>query len=379
MVHATNRRRSRDRSGPQDATGLLAFPASAFAAKPEAATAGAIALSPTSELVGGVVSPQGEAPSYFAEYATASSEWCKSGGKTGSAEKTEAAQISSTGASAYFVTVEINGLETGVEYCVEVVAKNATGRSKRSGSVKFAAGAPYAEISQTQSAGETSESIAAEVAGAGQATEYAVQYGLSTSEWCSSKGLSGAPEHTTAPRTEPAEAEGQLLEFELTGLTPGASYCAAVHAKNASASTTSAQATFTAAAPLAQVEAATALSPTAVDITGYVDPEGQATHYRVEYASAQDRWCTTGGREGTATASAEAELGVRDANWHEVTVELSGLTRARPTARRSSPATRAAPRRVAHPVSLNSRPARRPSAWDPLKAPVRPAPFSPVR
>jgi hypothetical protein len=63
----------------------------------------------------------------------------------------------------------------------------------------------------------------------GQTTTYKAVYALATSVWCMTNGTSGSPTNSTTFHT---------VSIGVTGLTAGASYCAAISATNASGTST---------------------------------------------------------------------------------------------------------------------------------------------
>ena len=71
----------------------------------------------------------------------------------------------------------------------------------------------------------------AELASAGQPTQYEVTYAEAFSEWCLSHGEHGNPSGGTASLQLPASGNLEFLEIPLQGLADGREYCAVVRAQ----------------------------------------------------------------------------------------------------------------------------------------------------
>lgn len=99
-----------------------------IAGAPTVHTAEAEATGPTTATIEAAIDPAGQATEYRAEYGPASSEWCKSEGSAGAPGN--ALPFQSLGfldAEFHEVAIHLVGLTPGTEYCVEVVAENASG------------------------------------------------------------------------------------------------------------------------------------------------------------------------------------------------------------------------------------------------------------
>lgn len=95
---------------------------------PSVITNSADATSTTTATVTGDVDPIGQPTTYWVEYDLANSDWCTSGGGSGSPTYTTApAGLGATDDSSYGVSVALSGLGGNLDYCAEVVAKNSYG------------------------------------------------------------------------------------------------------------------------------------------------------------------------------------------------------------------------------------------------------------
>ena len=276
--------------------------------------------------VGGEVNPVGQTTSYHVAYGSAASTWCKTGGASGSAEHSSSSStLPFTDDEYHDVTVAIASLSPGSEYCVELLASNASAIG-RGGAVSFRAAAPTAVTEQVQPTGATTAELSGQVDPAGQTTTYHAAYGASGSSWCSSDGSSGSPEHTTSPSTLGFTDTGSHpVSIALGGLTAGDSYCAALVATNA-VTTIGAQVSVT-SSPLVATSFAQATGAATATVSGQVDPAGQSATYEVAYAVAGSGWCASGGSSGSPEhATAPQTLGFSDNSYHLVSVDLSGLS-----------------------------------------------------
>ncbi len=162
----------------------------------------------------------------------------------------------------------------------------------------------------------------------GETTTYDVGYDVASSDWCTTGGASGPPANATTAQTLGfTDNDFHDVSVDLTGLTPGTQYCAAVVASNSSGSATGEQFQFGAGLPLASTFDANATGASTATVEGSVNPSGQTTTYKVEYDVADSDWCQTGGESGSPANSTTAQtLGFTDSAPHDVTVALSGLS-----------------------------------------------------
>jgi hypothetical protein len=198
--------------------------------------------------------------------------------------------------------------------------------------------------------GAETEVVSGEINPGGEATEYVVQYGPSSSPWCggrpSFEALLSSPEagataltgpllgardgdwakapHSTHPTKLPfSDEEHHPVLVEVGGLTPGTEYCAQLVADNHSGSASGGKVLFTAGAP--GVSGST-FAPAVNELEAEVDPAGQASQYQVLYAQVASEWCLSLGSRGTATKLGDpVALPYTDGAFHLVRVELTGL------------------------------------------------------
>jgi hypothetical protein len=285
----------------------------------------------TTETIGGQIDPVGQTTEYHLTYGLGSSTWCTSGGSSGSAEHSTSTQtLGFTDAASHQVSVPLSGLTAGTEYCAAFVAANGSGAAANSDQLRFTAGVPEIFSSEVTPTGATTETIGGQIDPAGQTTTYHVAYGLATSEWCTSNGSSGSPEHSTSTQTLGfTDTTKHEVSISLSGLTAGIEYCEKLAATNGSGTSQSNQMTFTAGVPLVFTNEFRSTGTTTAEVSGEVNPAGQTTQYHVEYGLASSIWCRSGGSSGSPEHSTSAQtLGFTDGTSHTVSVSLSGLTAA---------------------------------------------------
>ena len=319
------------------------------AGRPQAFTDDAASTGATTAIVDGEVNPVGQTTTYQVQYGLASSDWCTSGGNTGTPGTTTTPQtLGFTDNNTHNVSVNLTGLTAGQSYCAQITATNASGTAQ-GGQQQFTAGRPQAFTGPVTSMGPTTATLNGEVNPVGQTTEYKVQYDLQSSPWCTSNGNSGTPSSATGPQTLGfTDNAPHMVSVNLTGLTAGQSYCAQLSATNASGTSQRGLARFTAGAPQASTDDVNSAGATTEVVDGEVNPVGQTTTYQVQYGLASSDWCTSGGNTGTpGTTTTPQTLGFTDNNTHSVSVNLTGLTAGRTTAPSSPPPTPPAPPRAA--------------------------------
>src|SRR5664279_5122458 len=80
-------------------------------------------------------------------------------------------------------------------------------------------------------------------------------------------------------------------------------------------------------APTVYTDSAAATGLTTATVDWIVNPAGQTTTYKVEYGLASSTWCTSGGSSGSpAHTTTPQTLGFTDGTFHDVSVDLTGLT-----------------------------------------------------
>lgn len=302
-------------SGP-----LIRFVAGAPSATTEAARPEGV----STELLGGEIMTAGQSSSYFADYAPASSAWCRGGeGAPGEVLSSPAAEAPSSSPAGQRVSVKLAGLQSGASYCALLIARNVTAESERVGSpLRFTAGAPDLESSEVVSVSGEEAQLSATFRPAGPSAEVQVAYAGADTRAC--WGAGGARVTSTSSAT-PAGEGSVTVAIGLTGLQPGVEYCADVTALNEFGRSETERLTFIAGAPTTR-SLAVAPAGTGALFTGEVDGAGAPTSYLVRYSPASSRWCTSQGSIGEPRfSSPPSPLDFSDGGFHAVQVLLPGL------------------------------------------------------
>lgn len=151
-----------------------------------------------------------------------------------------------------------------------------------------------------------------------EATEYWVDYGPASQEWCTSGGTKGSHEQTAHTTDEYEGNKARYASVKPVGLVLAETYCFALVAKNASGEASGVQLSYTEGAPAVEFKEETLReeidirprSATSEGLIVEVEDEGGApdsveVRYDVEYALASSKWCTSGGVEGSAEHTSE--------------------------------------------------------------------------
>jgi hypothetical protein len=277
----------------------------------------------TTAEVHGAINPDFEAASYGAQYALGTSSWCTTNAKSGTPEATSSQPLAFQDAGYHRVSVALSGLIPGTQYCA-TLAVGGPGARPSSLVRYFTAGQPLGSIDRSTATGPSTEAVTAQIQPTGQASSYALQYALRSSEWCTSSGAHGAHSSTTSVSLPFEDESYHGVSIAVGGLVTGSEYC--VKLQVAAATTLySPQAFFTAGA-LDLTARASLLGAATETITAELDPSGQQVSYEVGYALSGSAWCVSGGAEGSATHIGPRELPFEDAEEHQVSFELTGLT-----------------------------------------------------
>ena len=313
---------------------LLGFPTGAPAATataPEVATLVVSSTNATTAQLEGSINPEGLSTTYAVQYDLATSDWCSSGGSTGSpASTTTATDLGFTDDNFHLVTADLSGLTQNTEYCAQLIATNSSGTGT-GGQAPWTQGIPGTDTAAAFSTSATTATVQGEVDPAGQTTTYKIVYDTAASDWCTSFGSSGNPAGATTPQTL-GFTDGQFhdVSVSLSGLTGGIQYCAEVVATNSTGSTPNDdgdQVPWTQGTPTAFTSNATSTGGTTATVEGQVNPAGQTTTYKIVYDTAASDWCTSFGSSGLPAHSTTSQsVGLTDSTFHDVSVNLSGLT-----------------------------------------------------
>lgn len=211
---------------------MLGVPAAASANSPDVLTVDTYSTGTTAATVEGILNPEDQSTTYEAEYDLESSTWCQTG--TGSPTYTTTGTDPVIVANAAQpVSVNLTGLTEGADYCAQLTATNGDGQTD-GGPVYWTQGAPTVDTDNAFATGDSTAEVDGDVNPAGNNTGYAAEYDVASSTWCTSSGASGSPAHTTGS-TDLGTTDGSVfhdVSVELTGLSTGTSYCAAIVATN---------------------------------------------------------------------------------------------------------------------------------------------------
>jgi hypothetical protein len=278
-------------------------------------------------MLSGQIDPGGQITSYQADYDLQGSDWCMSGGTSGSpADTTSGGTVSGTGA--HNVSVALTGKTTHVHYCAELVATNGDGEDNGA-QVTWLQDKREADTFDASPTSLTSATVEGDVNPEGQfSTTYQVQYGPTSSDGCTSSGVSGAPANTTNPADLGfSDDTFHDVSVNLIGLTTGGEYCAQLITGAGTTEGDGGQVTWTESLPDAVTFDAYSTGASTVTVEGVVNPAGETTGYALEYDLASSDWCTSGGTSGSpATTTDFTDLGSSDPTYQFVSPALAGLT-----------------------------------------------------
>jgi hypothetical protein len=182
------------------------------------------------------------------------------------------------------VSLSVTGLQSAKKYYFRVVATNGTGETKGTGEFTTAtAQAPIVESESVSFVSATRATLEAQVNPNYQETTYTFEYATEESVLLGGTG-------TKVPGGSiPAGFGGQLVHVNLGAvLSPGKTYFYRVVATN-TAGTTSGMGTVssfpTPTPPQASTGAAIEVTHNTATVSGTVNPEGQETHYTIQYGT----------------------------------------------------------------------------------------------
>ncbi len=266
----------------------------AAAANPVAITGTVSAVGGTSATLNGTVNPSGAATDWWFEVGTTTAY----GSKT-------ATTAAGSGTANVSVSKGLSGLFAATTYHYRLVAKNASGTVNGADGLFTTAAPPVAVTSGASGVGPTAATLGGTVNPNGQATDWYVEYGTSTS-YGTKTATTSAGSGTTS----------KSVSIAVGSLTPGKTYHFRLVAKSSAGTTEGSDRTFvTAEPPVAVTSAASSIGTTSVKLNGSVDPNGRSTTYTFEFGTT-----TT---YGTKTSVSSAGSGSNSTN---VSKSVTGLT-----------------------------------------------------
>ena len=190
---------------------------------------------------------------------------------------------------------------------------------------------PSAVTLETFSTGPTTATVEGEVNPEGEDTNFLVRYDVAGSTWCTSGGTSGSAANTAFGYDVGFDSNSHQVLADLTGLSAGTGYCAHLIALNGDPSQTDGgQVEWIQGTPTADTFDAVSNDATHAHVEGDVNPAGGTTTYEAEYDLASSTWCvsdgTTGSPGNVTTATSTGLPNPEDGAFHDVAVELAGLT-----------------------------------------------------
>jgi hypothetical protein len=191
-----------------------------------------------------------------------------------------------------------------------------------------AAGSPQTAWAKWDNVAADTTNASTFVVSNGATTTVRFDYALTGTSFCTNADGTGTGSSSSSIQTLDASSPGMVVSAPISGLTPGATYCATAVATNASGTAHSDFDTFTAGAPSAESDDAEATGPQTAIVTGSANAAGQANAtVRVDYGLASSQWCTDDGTTGPAPShTANQSLGASDTDDHPQTVQVGGLT-----------------------------------------------------
>ena len=287
---------------------VTSFSTTFGAGLPAASTDDAFATAASTATVDGEVNPSGQATAYMVEYDLASSDWCQDGSGTPQFS-TQSQPLGFTDTAFHEVSLDLTGLIAGNDYCVDLVATNASGSAD--GGQQFLEGAtPFASTDAVTPTGATMATVIGDIDPAGEATTYIVAYGLVSSEWCQSEGESGSPATTTSPQPlGSTDLNDHSVAVTLTGLSGATTYCADLIALTPQGPQDGGQLQFTTptGAPTVTTGSATQVSTIAANVAGTVNPNGLATTWHFEYGTTAKYGAATTSQSAVPDSTTQAE------------------------------------------------------------------------
>jgi hypothetical protein len=201
------------------------------------------------------------------------------------------------------IPIHVEGLAAKTTYYIRGVAANEKGTVSMATEVTTASDSPLAFGAEIGSVTGTSVHLEGYVNPATYETHWRFEYATSVSgPWTVAPGASG-----TIATAEAGETD-QTVEADLAGLSPSTPYYVRLFAENINGSSTSTSAGFeTGGPPLVETFATHAIHGEALRVLGAVTPDGFDTHYHFQYVP-QEQFEEQGGEGGFAKAESTPEV-----------------------------------------------------------------------
>lgn len=305
---------------------MLVLPAAASATAAFAQTSGVAVTGATTATVLGIINPENESTNYELQWDVASSQWCTSGGTSGSPGHTASQTALDPSWFPSYVSADLTGLAYETSYCAEFVATNADGEGD-GGQMTWVESLPAVDTSDAYSTSATSAVVEGEINPHRAPTDYQAEYDLADSDWCTSDGTTGTP-FTNLDFYDLGSTDDTFhhVSVKLFQLSPGGTFCARLVAYSGGKSEGQ-LVTFTVNAPSAFTLDAHSTGGSTATVEGEINAAGTATSYQVQYDLAGSTWCTSNGSSGSpADATAPVSFGFTDTGFHDLPVDLTGLT-----------------------------------------------------
>jgi hypothetical protein len=189
------------------------------------------------------------------------------------------------------------------------------------------AAAPEVSTISVAPTGDSTARFLGQVNPENETTTYQFEYDLQSSAWCTSGGTSGSPANSTSPSdVEGTNPTAHNVGGDFSGLTLDVEYCGQVIATNADGQSDGGLMTWWQSRPDVDTFDAFATGFSTATVEGDVNPEHLPTTYQVLYAPVGSDWCTSAGASGSPFATNPANLGFSDDTFHDVSVDLTGLS-----------------------------------------------------
>ena len=262
-------------------------------AAPQAVTAGASNVTPSSATLNGSVNPSSRSTTWYFEYGTSTSYGTKT-----------AAKDAGSGTSTVSVSAGIGGLTAGRTYHYRLVATSDAGTSRGSDQSFQAAGAPSVTTKPASSVRDSTVTLNASVNPNGQSTNVYFEYGTTT-------GYGSK----TSTKSAGSGRSATNVAIGWSGLSPGVTYHVRAVASNSTGTNTGTDLTFTTTGPsFVHSAAATGINPNGATLTGTVDPNGHTTNWYFQYGN------------GTTYGHQTASHALSSSGSHTVTETIGALT-----------------------------------------------------